>query len=112
VLVLVVSIAGLARPQALVWFGVEVIAFAVVTWLISARAVWTKVASTQEGKPGARQVAFEVTLYQISVLPFVAGGVILALDDPSGMYWVVFGMIAAIVISMLTTWVLLIEILR
>lgn len=112
VLVLVVSIAGLVRPQALVWFGVEVIAFAVVTWLISARAIWTKIASTHEGKPGPAQVAFEFALYQVSVLPFVAGGVILALDDPNGMYWVVFGIITAIVISMLTTWVLLIEILR
>lgn len=80
------ALAGPVRPQALAWFGVEVIAFAVVTWLIS--------------------------LYQVSVLPFVAGGVILALDDPNGMYWVVFGIITAIVISMLTTWVLLIEILR
>jgi hypothetical protein len=30
----------------------------------------------------------------------------------AGTYWVVFGMVAAIVISMLGTWVLLIEILR
>lgn len=103
---------GLVRPQAPVWLGVEAIAFAVVTWLISARATWTKIASTREGKPGATQVACEFTPYQVSVLPFAAGGVILALDDPNGMYWVVFGMITAIVVSMLTTWVLLIEILR
>jgi hypothetical protein len=39
VLVLVVSIAGLMRPQTLVWFGIETIAFAAVTWLITARTV-------------------------------------------------------------------------
>ena len=58
------------------------------------------------------QAVHEVLLYQVSVLPFVVGGVLLMVDDANGMYWVSFGMIAAVVVSMLTTWVLLIEILR
>ena len=39
------------------------------------------------------------------MLPFVVGGILLAVDDTNGMYWIGFGMIAAVVISMLTTWV-------
>jgi hypothetical protein len=34
------------------------------------------------------------------------------MDNTDGMYWIAAGMIAAVVISMTTTWVLLIEILR
>lgn len=112
ILVLVVSIAGLMRPQSLMWFGIETIAFAAATWLITARTVWTKLALRRETNSSHWQLAQEVILYQVSVLPFVVGGILLAVDDTNGMYWIGFGMIAAVVISMLTTWVLLIEILR
>ena len=39
VLVLVVSIAGLMRPQPMLWFGIETIVFAAVTWLLTVRTV-------------------------------------------------------------------------
>jgi hypothetical protein len=100
------------RPQAMLAFGIETIAFAVVTWLITARAVWIRLATRREHKRPTVQLAQEIGLYQIGVLPFAVGGVLLMLDDANGMYWVAAGMIAAVVISMLTTWVLLIEVLR
>ena len=112
VLVLVVSIAGLMRPQALLWFGIETIAFAAVTWLITARTVWIRLATRQEHKRPIGQLAQEIGLYQLSVLPFVIGGGLLVVDNTNGMYWIAAGMITAVVISMLTTWVLLIEVLR
>lgn len=112
VLVLVVSIAGLMRPQPMLWFGIETIVFAAVTWLLTVRTVWTKHAMSGESLQSRWQAVHEVLLYQVSVLPFVVGGVLLMVDDANGMYWVSFGMIAAVVVSMLTTWVLLIEILR
>jgi modulator of FtsH protease len=112
VLILVVSIAGLMRPQPLRWFGIETIVLAAITWLITARAVWTKVSMRRETKQRPWQILQEVLLYQLSVLPFVVGGALLMLDDTNGMYWISVGMIAAVIISMLTTWVLLIEILR
>lgn len=112
VLILVVSIAGLMRPQPLWWFGVETIVFAAITWLITARTVWAKVAMRRETKRPRWELVQEVLLYQLSVLPFAVGGVLLTLDDTNGMYWISAGMIVAVIISMLTTWVLLIEILR
>ena len=112
VLVLVVSIAGLMRPQPMLWLGLETIVFAAVTWLLSVRTVWTKHTMRGESLQSRWQALHEVLLYQSSVLPFVVGGVLLMVDDANGMYWVSFGMIAAVVVSMLTTWVLLIEILR
>lgn len=111
-LVLVVSITGLMRPQTLMWFGIETIVFAVVMWLITARTVWTRLATRREHGRPTWQLAQEIGLYQVSVLPFVVGGVLLMTDDTNGMYWIATGMIAAVVIAMLTTWVLLIEILR
>jgi modulator of FtsH protease len=112
VLVLVVSIAGLMRPQDLLWFGIETIVFAAVTWLITARAVWIRLTTRRQHQRPIGQLAQEIGLYQLGVLPFVIGGVLLMVDDTNGMYWIVAGMIAAIVISMLSTWVLLIEVLR
>lgn len=112
VLVLVVSIAGLMRPQTLMWFGIETLGFAVVTWLITARAAWTRLATRRIHERPVSQLAQEIGLYQVGVLPFVVGAVLLMMDDTSGMFWIAGGMIAAVVISMTTTWVLLIEVLR
>jgi hypothetical protein len=112
VLVLVVSIAGLMRPQSMLAFGVETIGFAVLTWLITARAAWVKIATRAQHERPVGQLVQEIGLYQVGVLPFVVGGALLMADDTNGMYWVAAGMIAAVVISMLTTWVLLIEVLR
>jgi modulator of FtsH protease len=112
VLVLVVSIAGLMRPQSLFWFGVETVAFAALTWLITARTAWIRLATRRVHERPVPQLAQEIGLYQIGVLPFVVGGVLLLTDDTNGMYWLAGGMIAAVVVSMLTTWVLLIEVLR
>jgi hypothetical protein len=111
-LVLVVSIAGLMRPQSLTWFGMETVAFAAVMWLITARTARTRLATRREHNRPGWQLAQEAGLYQVSVLPFVVGGVLLMMDDTNGMYWIAGGMIAAVVVSMLTTWVLLIEVLR
>ncbi len=112
VLVLVVSIAGLMRPQTMLAFGIETIGFAVLTWLITARAAWIRLATRRVHKRPVGQLVQEIGLYQVAVLPFAVGGVLLMADDTNGMYWVAAGMIASVVISMLTTWVLLIEVLR
>ena len=112
VLVLVVSVAGLMRPQTLVWFGIETFGFAAVTWLITARAAWTRLATRRIHERPVAQLSQEIGLYQVGVLPFVIGAVLLMMNDTSGMFWIAGGMIAAVVISMTNTWVLLIEVLR
>jgi hypothetical protein len=107
-----VSIAGLMRPQSLIWFGIETIVFAALAWLITMHAARVRLATRPQHERPYSQLAQEIGLYQLSVLPFVVGGVLLMGDDTNGMYWIAAGMIAAVVISMLTTWVLLIEVLR
>jgi hypothetical protein len=69
VLVLVVSIAGLMRPQSLFWFGVETVAFAALAWLITARTARIRLATRRVHKRPVPQLAQEIGLYQIGVLP-------------------------------------------
>ena len=49
---------------------------------------------------------------QLQVLPFILGGISLIAGAGGGLYWLAAGTIAAFIFSMLSTWVLLIEILR
>jgi modulator of FtsH protease len=112
VLVLVVSIAGLMKPQSLLWFGLETVAFAVVTWFLTAQAIRARIVMRRDVRLPRWHLVQELASYQIAVVPFIVGGVLLAMGNTDGMYWVAAGIIAAIVLSMSITWVLLIEILR
>ena len=48
----------------------------------------------------------------ITCVPIVIGGFLLASGNPDGLYWIAPGILVAIVVSVINTWVLLIEILR
>ncbi len=48
----------------------------------------------------------------ITCAPMVVGGVLLASGKSDGLYWIAPGVLVAIVVSVINTWVLLIEILR
>ena len=53
-----------------------------------------------------------VVLAGLGTLPYVVGGVLVLADAGGGLYWVVAGVIGAIVGAVLNAWVLLVEILR
>jgi hypothetical protein len=48
----------------------------------------------------------------LTCVPIVIGGFLLALGNADGLYWIAPGVLAAIIVSVINTWVLLIEILR
>ena len=48
----------------------------------------------------------------ITCVPIIIGGVLLASGNANGLYWIAPGVLVAIVVSVINTWVLLIEILR
>lgn len=48
----------------------------------------------------------------LTCVPIVTGGVLLASGNQHGLYWIAPGVLAAIMVSLLNTWVLLVEILR
>ncbi|MDE1993113.1 MAG: hypothetical protein KGI75_11470 [Rhizobiaceae bacterium] len=51
-------------------------------------------------------------IIMLASLPFVIGGLMLLMDLDSGLYWIAIGMISALVAGVLSTWILLVEILR
>ena len=61
---------------------------------------------------GGSSPSGRIILAAIGTLPFVIGGISLLLETGGGLYWVVGGMVGAIVGAVLNAWVLLVEILR
>ena len=61
---------------------------------------------------GLVTVAIATNIGEILKFPWLPSRAATSMDNTDGMYWIAAGMIAAVVISMTTTWVLLIEILR
>jgi hypothetical protein len=53
-----------------------------------------------------------VVLAALGTVPYVIGGVLVLADADGGLYWVIGGVIGAIVGAVLNAWVLLVEILR
>jgi len=53
-----------------------------------------------------------VVLAALGTLPYVVGGLLLIADADGGLYWVIAGVVGAIVGAVLNAWVLLVEILR
>ncbi len=110
VLILVVSMAVLIPNQSLFWLGIEVIVFSTIAWALSALVIWSKILERQQ-RPWY-ELVYQIIINQLSVLPFIVGGIFLLLGNPDGFYWIAAGTIAAFILSMINSWVLLIEILR
>jgi hypothetical protein len=49
---------------------------------------------------------------QLATLPFIIGGALIIIGHPSGLYWLVPGVLASFAAGIQNAWVLLIEILR
>jgi hypothetical protein len=51
-------------------------------------------------------------LIGLQVIPFIIGGISLLMNQRAGLYWIAGGIIATFILSLVNTWVLLVEILR
>lgn len=107
--VMVVSLLALV-PQPVPLFGAEVLGAGVVTWGVTTFLLIKSFRLT----PGLKLewVVSHMPLSQAQTLPLVVAGVLLALGFPSGLYWIVAGMIASLLAALMNAWVLMIEILR
>lgn len=112
VLALSVSLAGLMRDQTLTWLGAEVLVFAALAWAGKVHAARRMLAAGTTQGVRRQVVVAEVLAGQFQTIPFLVGGVLLAGGSAQGLNWVGFGVITVFALSMLTTWVLLIEIRR
>jgi hypothetical protein len=111
ILILVCSMAALI-PQPGRALGIEITLFAIY-------CCWRQIVSARHGFAARAQLQrprwesnFNAAVGQVEVLPFVVGGILLALRHSGGFYWVSAGCIAIFIFSVLNAWVLLVEILR
>lgn len=110
-LALVTSLVCLA-PQSRLALGLEVLGFGVITWLLHAHAARISIASDRASHRPKYEAILEVARGQIQVLPFIVGGLLFTLDLGAPIYFILAGVIAAVVLSMFEAWILLVEILR
>jgi hypothetical protein len=112
ILVLVTSMAVLLPGQTTVALGWEAVSFGLPVGLLQLWAAkLAKSARIQYNRP-AYEWGMWMLVGQLQVLPFILGGISLIAGSGGGLYWLAAGTIAAFIFSMLSTWVLLIEILR
>jgi modulator of FtsH protease len=116
-LILVASLAVLA-PQPIQWLGGEVLAFAAMALALqvesarsSRRAHATFHRPTHESSR-LREPVIAVVAAQAQIVPFIVGGVMLAVGWPAGLGWLAGGSISVFILAVVNAWVLLVEILR
>jgi hypothetical protein len=103
--VLLISTWGLVPNQSCRILGLETLATGLVTWIVQTKALLSTRRSGYETR-------LRVLLNQLPALPFVIAGVLLALNQPSGLYWIVPGVVLSVVAGVYCAWILLVEIQR
>ncbi len=96
-------------PQPLRILGIELLAAALIIWLLP---VAVQIRARRQASAGHSPLVLRALLGQITTLPFLAAGVLIARGSEYGFYWLAAGVLLSLVTGMLNTWVLLVEILR
>jgi hypothetical protein len=105
---LVVSGFALAPGQTNRALGIEI---AVAGAMVATQALWVTKGKETPDEPQAWVVEHLVTLLLPSIA-FIVGGVTLAVGQGGGLYWVMAGILLAVVSASINGWVLLVEIKR
>jgi modulator of FtsH protease len=107
--VVIVSIFALAPGQSLTALGLEVGVVGLVTAVAAARLIG---GATMPPDAPRSWKASRLLLAAPATLPFLIGGISLIAESGGGLYWLLAGTVAAIVVGVINAWVLLVEILR
>jgi hypothetical protein len=110
VTVLLVSIVGLIPGQSSGALGTELLFVSLTIAIVIARLPTTAQASGF--KPPSSWIWTRWGLRLLGTVPFVIGGASVLLEAGGGLYWIVAGIVFAIVGGVSNAWVLLVEILR
>jgi hypothetical protein len=111
ILVLVTGLIALI-PQRTSSFGVEILIFGFIGWLLEIRSSQLSNKARIERQRPRFESVLEATLGQVQTIPFLIGGMLLWASNPAGLYWVAAGVVAVFIASTLNVWVLTVEILR
>jgi hypothetical protein len=107
--VLIVSSYMLVPGQPVPQLGFELIAAGLAMWLMP---VVIQSRTWRATDLPRRSLVVRFVLTQLSALPIVAAGVLLWNGAASAVYWMVPGIIASLIATVINAWVLLVEILR
>ncbi len=110
-LVLTVSLAALL-PQAPWVYALEVDLIAILSWIVHLRLAQGIIAGHREAGRPRKDTWMLILIGQAQVWPLTVGAVMLTLGDARGLYGVAATVCAALLVSALNAWVLLVEILR
>jgi hypothetical protein len=99
-------------PQPKSILGVEILICSLLVWMLQLWSARHMIMAFLESRRPFCEMAVGVAASQIQVIPFVIGGFGLWLGHNSGVYWIAFGCISALALSVFNAWILLVEILR
>jgi hypothetical protein len=111
VLILVSSMAELI-PQPVAALAIEISAFGLVVWLLQIWSARQIMVDYLKSRRRLRESMIGIIISQIQAAPFIIGGISLLFHHRTGPYWIAWGMIVTFILSVVNTWVLLVEILR
>lgn len=108
--VLILSTLMLMPSQSAATLGSEALAIAVIAEIFIARIQFR----ASRHMVGFTPVGFAARVFgsQLGVVLLTVGGVSLLAETAGGLYWIVPGMLAAMISAIIGAWVLLVEILR
>jgi len=111
VLILITSMAELI-PQSGAALAIEISVFSLLVWLIQLWSARQIMVAYSESRRPLREAVIGIAIGQIQAIPFIIGGISLFIGLRAGPYWIAWGMIATFILSVVNTWILLVEILR
>ncbi|HET7445656.1 MAG TPA: hypothetical protein VFJ57_13475 [Solirubrobacterales bacterium] len=109
VLALLASIVALVPGQSHVALGLELL---FVSFVIGGVVVRLPTLSTKDEEVEFSWVVARWTVRLAATVPFVVGGASVLFESGGGLYWIVAGVVFAIIGAVSSAWVLLVEILR
>lgn len=112
VLVLVGNLACLLRGQPPVQLGLEIALLGLPAGWLQLRADRKVREGLRKGDRSPRLATFQILVGYLQLAPYWAGGVLLAMGQSAGFSWLAAGSLCAFAFTMVSAWVLLIEILR
>jgi modulator of FtsH protease len=107
--IVLVAIAGLIPGQSTTALGIELLVLTVAFAAIVAKL--SRGALPPPGSPPTWYLG-RVVVQGLAVLPLLVGSITLIVESGGGLYWIVAGIVCAIIGAVANAWVLLVEILR
>lgn len=110
-LILLVSMEALIT-QSMRDFGAEALFFSIISWLVHLWSARQMLVHRRERSRPWYEAVRGIAIGQLQAIPFVVGSSLLTATDSVGFYWIAAGTIVGFLLSMFTSWILLVEILR